>query len=107
MYINVLPRVSDLKITLFVDDAALTYTDKNPVKLQNKINYELQKIENRMKINKLTINYNKINYMIKKIDKSHFNIKIGQKKICNNTILNNNNNNMHSIFYRVTYQKEI
>ena len=80
-YINVLPQVSDLKITLFVDDAVLTYTDKNPVTLQNKINDELQKIENRMKINKLTINYNKINYMIKKIDKSHFNIKIGQNKI--------------------------
>ena len=65
-----------------------------------------KKIENRMQISKLTINYNKINYIIKKIDKSHFNIKLVKTKFCNNTILNNNNN-MHSIFYRVTYQKGI
>ena len=81
MYINDLSQVSDLKITLFADDAVLTYTNKNPVTLQSRINDELQKIENRIQINKLTINYNKTNYMIKKIDKSHFSIKIGQNKI--------------------------
>ena len=43
MYINDLTQVSDLKITLFVDNAVLTYTDKNPVTLQNRINDELQK----------------------------------------------------------------
>ena len=73
MYINNLPQVSDLKITLFADDAVLTYTDKNPVTLQNRINDELQKIKNWMQANKLTITYNKTNYRIitkKKIDKS-------------------------------------
>ena len=64
MYINDLPQVSGLKIALFADDAILTYTDKNPVTLQNRINDELQKIENWMQVNKLTINYNNTNYMI-------------------------------------------
>ena len=45
MYINDLTQVSDLKITLFADDAVLTYTDKNLVTLQNRINDELQKIK--------------------------------------------------------------
>ena len=64
MYINDLLQVLHLKITLFADDAVLTYTDGNPVTLQNKINDELQKIKNWMQANKLTINYNKTNYMI-------------------------------------------
>ena len=84
IYINDLPNASNLKVTLFADDAILTCIDKNPNTLQHKTNAELKKIEDWMKTNKLTINYKKTNYMIitkRKINKSLLKIKIGQNEI--------------------------
>ena len=84
IYINDLPNASNLKVTLFADDAILTCIDKNPNILECKTNAELKKIEDWMKTNKLTRNYKKTNYMIvtkQKINKSLFKIKIGQNEI--------------------------
>ena len=64
IYINDLARVSSFDVRLFADDACLILDDKNPKRLQNNINHELNKINNWMKINKLSINYDKTNYMI-------------------------------------------
>ena len=74
IYINDLARVSSFDIRLFADDACLILDDKNPKRLQNNINHELNKINNWMKINKLSINYDKTNYMIftKKRNDSNF-----------------------------------
>ena len=55
IYINDLPNVSNLKVTLFANDAILTCIDKNLNTLQHKTNAELKKIEDWMKTNKLTI----------------------------------------------------
>ena len=84
IYINDLPNASNLKVTLFADDAILICMDKNPNILQHKTNAELKKIEDWVKTNKLTINYKKTNYMIitkRKINKSLFKIQIGQNEI--------------------------
>ena len=61
IYINDLPNASNLKVTLFADDAILTCIDKNPNILEHNTNAELKKIEDWMKSNKLTINYKKTN----------------------------------------------
>ena len=77
-----MPNASNLKVTLFADDAILTCIDKNPNTLQHKTNAELKKIEDWMKTNKLTIT-KKTNYIItkQKINKSLLKIKIGQNEI--------------------------
>ena len=64
LYINDLPNQSDSTTRLFADDACLCFSDKDPQSLQTKINSELIKIMNWLKINKLTANYSKTNYII-------------------------------------------
>ena len=65
IYINDLPNASNLKVTLFADDAILTCIDKNPNTLQHKTNAELKKIEDWMKDNKLQKNKLHDNYKTK------------------------------------------
>ena len=64
IFINDLPFATQLDVKLFADDACLVHSDKNPEELEKLINFELAKIDNWMKINKLTINYDKTNYII-------------------------------------------
>ena len=64
IYINDLPKVSNLKVRLFADDAILTSSDKDEKNLQHIMNDQLTKIDDWMKINQLTINYKKTNFMI-------------------------------------------
>ena len=45
IYINDLPNTSNLKVTLFADDAIPTCIDKNPNILQHKTNAELKKLK--------------------------------------------------------------
>ena len=45
IYINDLPNASNLKVTLFADDAILTCIDKNPNILECKTNAELKKLK--------------------------------------------------------------
>ena len=59
IYINDLPLASDLKVHLYADDISLTLTHSQPEMLLQKVNENMQKIINWMRINKLSINYSK------------------------------------------------
>ena len=64
LHINDFSNETKLSINLFTDGAILTAKDKKALNLQNNINYELEKIENGMRINNLAINYTTTNLMI-------------------------------------------
>ena len=64
LYINDLPLVSNLSTKLFADDTVLTGTDITINTLTSTTNIELEKIDNCMKLNKLTINYKKSQFML-------------------------------------------
>ena len=59
LFINDIPQASNFSVRLFADDACLTLRDKDPKVLEIKANQELQKIDDWVKINRLTINYSK------------------------------------------------
>ena len=83
IYINDLPAATKLKVKLCADDAALTFSAKTPRKVENTINSELNKISDWTKLNRLSINNKKTNYMItmKKKIKHSFDISIGPHKL--------------------------
>ena len=83
IYINDLPLASDFKVHLFADDTNLTLTHSQPEILQQKVNENMQKIINWMRINKLSINYSKSEFMIitKKQFKHKFEVVIEDNKI--------------------------
>ena len=88
IYTNDLPKVSNLKVRLFADDAILTLGDKDEKNLQHIMNDQLTKIDDWTKINQLTINYKKTNFMIftrKKKISSPLSIRIGQNIINHKT----------------------
>ena len=64
LYINDLPLVSNLNTKLFADDTVLTATNTTINTLTSATNIELEKIDNWMKLNKLTINYKKSQFML-------------------------------------------
>jgi hypothetical protein len=64
IYINDLPNISCFNIKLFADDAGLLLDHEDPKLLQDLVNNELVKINDWMKLNKLTINYDKTNYIL-------------------------------------------
>ena len=76
LYINDLPNVSSFNIKLFADDACLLLDHKDPKILQELVNNELVKINDWMKLNKLTINYDKTNYIIFTNKKLNTNVNI-------------------------------
>ena len=83
IYINDLPAATNLDVKLFADDANLSLSNVNAATLQNDINQELLKVDERMRVNQLSINYHKTNYMIltnKKL-KTCFDIQLGNSKI--------------------------
>ena len=59
LYVNDLLQESNLTPTLFVDDTLLTISCANSVNLQYGVNSELQKVDEWMRCNKLSINYSK------------------------------------------------
>ena len=72
IYINDLPNISSFQVRLFVDDACLIYRNKNISQLEQNVNSELVKVNDWLKINKLTVNYLKTKYIMftkKKIKK--------------------------------------
>ena len=79
LYINDLPNHSAATTRLFADDACLCFSHKDPNTLQTQINRELSKTNDWLKINKLTANYSKTNYIIftKKRINFNFNIIMG------------------------------
>ena len=64
MYINDLPQASKFQATLFVDDTYLCLSDTNINNLQIRVNVELQNINLWLRKNRLSLNYNKTNFML-------------------------------------------
>ncbi len=83
LYVNDLPRCSMFDVRLFADDACLLLSDANTKQLETKVNTELKQVDDWMKINKLSLNFTKTNYMIfsKKRKKAELEIKIDNKTI--------------------------
>ena len=87
LYINDLPLASnDSHFILFADDTNIIFSHDNPDRLENIINNELRIISNWFKLNKLSLNINKTNYMIfrnKYSNKTNFNptVRIDDKNI--------------------------
>ena len=65
IYINDLPNASNLlKTFLFEDDTSLFYSHKDPNQLIHLMNCELPKIFEWLKLNKLSLNVAKTNYIL-------------------------------------------
>ena len=62
--INDLPLASNSTIHLFADDTNLTLSHSNVSTLQQNINDELVNVSNWLKVNKLSINFNKTEFMV-------------------------------------------
>ena len=80
IYVNDLPSASNLETTLFADDTNLHLSHHNIITLQSQVQQEIDKINNWMISNKLTINHKNSYYMIvgntKSVDKAKFNLTI-------------------------------
>ena len=84
LYINDLPLVSNLNTNLFADGTVLISTDTTINTLTSITNIDLEKIDNCMKLNKLTINYKKSQFMLISKKKKFFDkciITIGNHKV--------------------------
>ena len=64
IYMNDLSGSTSSSIRLFADDACLIVDNKDHKKLEYLVNKELENVNVWMKLNKLSINYNKTNYII-------------------------------------------
>ncbi len=77
LYINDLDNVSKkLKFVLFADDTNVFYTDKSLEKVTKVLNKELECMSIWFKVNKLSLNVEKTNYMIFKNNANNVNHKI-------------------------------
>ena len=84
LFINDLPQASKFNTTLFADDANLNFSHHDPAILQVKVNEEMKKIDKRMNLNRLTLNYNKCKYMIlskRKLALSQFQLTVNNSSI--------------------------
>jgi hypothetical protein len=87
LYINDLPNCSStLKFILFADDTNIICTGDDPISVESKLNKELNIISNWFKLNKLSLNIKKTNFMIfknkySKLPDIKVNIKIDGKDI--------------------------
>ena len=64
VYINDLPNSCNSEVLLYADDAVLLCNDKTRNEIKDKSEMEVQKIENWVIANKLTINYSKSNFIL-------------------------------------------
>ena len=80
MFINDLPLASKFQTTLFADDTYFRQEGKDLKTLKIVVNMELQKIDNWLRRNKLSLNYNKTNFLL--INKHPY-----KKLECNFTLL--------------------
>ena len=84
IYINDLPNACNLCIRLFADDASLTMSSKSKLLLENHMNNELIKVDEWLKTNKLSLNYDKTEFLVVNKSKSKggsLNIRIGKNDI--------------------------
>ena len=81
IYVNDMPKTSKFKTKLFADSTVLTLSDVCEKRLNKQINIEIDKIDQWMKLNKLSLNYTKTKFMIfrpnLKKNPYKFNIEIG------------------------------
>ena len=70
IYVNDLPCISNFTTKLFAKNTVLTMTNPCITTLQYDVNKELTKIDKWMRLNKLSLNYNKSKYML--ITKNNF-----------------------------------
>ena len=78
LYINYLANISKkLKFILFADDIKVFYADKNLVDVMGVLNYELKNLSVWFKVNKLSLNVGKTNYIIFKRKKDNIDHKLG------------------------------
>ena len=64
LYINDLPLASEFDTTLYADDTALMLSDRDLNSLKYKANNEFKKVDFWLRMNKLSLNYSKTNYII-------------------------------------------
>ena len=84
LYINDLPWITKLTSTLFADDTVLSISESNSTELQSIVNRELEKVNEWLHFNKLSLNYSKTSYMIvsrKNNQLTDFDVKINDKTI--------------------------
>ena len=62
IYVNDMPLASNLNTKLFVNDTVLSLSNKRLKPSDTAVNEELARIDNWLKINKLSLNYNKTKY---------------------------------------------
>ena len=84
IFINDIPHASELGTWLFADDTALVASAGNPVLLQSKMNSEVEKVQDWLLANKLSVHYvKKSQYMLinsnlnVRIDDNCFELKMG------------------------------
>jgi len=84
LYINDLPSITKLTPALFADYTVLSISGSNSTELQSIVNTELEKVNEWLHFNKLSLNYSKTSYMIassKNNQLTDFNVKINDKPI--------------------------
>ena len=85
LYINDMPLVpvSNFNTKLFADNTVLTLTNSCPKLLNKNVNFELVKIDEWLKLNKLSLNTNKTKFMVLTKQRSawHFDSRIGKTNI--------------------------
>ena len=64
IYINDITKASSFRTTLFADDINLHMSNSSFNVLQTTVNLELCKIDHWLRVNKLSLNYNKTNFML-------------------------------------------
>jgi len=84
LYINDLPKISNLQTILFADDSNFLLSNKNPETLKNQVNEELEKIKDYFNCNGLSVSIKKTSFMIftpKNKKKVKLDVKIGLDSI--------------------------
>ena len=76
LYINDIINSSNFKIKLFADDACLVYSCKDAKQLEKRVNLELIKVNIWRKLNKLSVNFSKSNYIIFTNKQNNYNYTI-------------------------------
>ena len=84
LYVNDICNISNiLNFMLFADDTTILSTHKDTKLLYEQANNELDKLQNWLRLNKLSINVNKTNYIIfsNKKEKQDYELTLNDVKI--------------------------
>ena len=86
MHVNDLPSASEFSTILFADDTYLVLADNNLLRLEHKVNFQLQLVDKWLRKNRLTLNLSKTTYLLFNKQphvpiSSKFNLFVNQKKI--------------------------